>query len=91
MSRTRARGAGADRPHPAATPGGRPGSKRIEEELATEIGEAVAYTIRLNDCVGPDTSMKVMTNGVRLAAVQRDHLLMEPGGPVRAELARVAP
>lgn len=51
----------------------------------------MAYTIRLNDCVGPDTSMKVMTNGVRLAAVQRDHLLMEPGGPVRAELARVAP
>jgi len=50
-------------------------SERIAEELGTEIGQAVGYTVRFNDRVGPDTYIKVMTDGILLAEVQRDRLL----------------
>ena len=50
-------------------------SERIAEELDTEIGQAVGYTVRFNDRVGPDTYIKVMTDGILLAEIQRDRLL----------------
>ena len=50
-------------------------SERIAEELGTEIGGAVGYTVRFNDRVGPDTYIKVMTDGILLAEIQRDRLL----------------
>ena len=50
-------------------------SERIAEELGTEIGQAVGYTVRFNDRVGPDTYIKVMTDGILLAEIQRDRLL----------------
>ena len=50
-------------------------SERIAEELGTEIGQAVGYTVRFNDRVGPDTFIKVMTDGILLAEIQRDRLL----------------
>jgi ATP-dependent helicase HrpA len=50
-------------------------SERIAEELGTEIGGAVGYTVRFNDRVGPDTFIKVMTDGILLAEIQRDRLL----------------
>jgi ATP-dependent helicase HrpA len=50
-------------------------SERIAEELGTEIGQAVGYTVRFNDRVGDDTYIKVMTDGILLAEIQRDRLL----------------
>ena len=50
-------------------------SERIAEELGTEIGQAVGYTVRFNDRVGPDTYIKVMTDGILLAEIQRDRTL----------------
>src|ERR671910_2764549 len=50
-------------------------SERIAEELGTEIGQAVGYTVRFNDRVGPNTYIKVMTDGILLAEIQRDRLL----------------
>ncbi len=50
-------------------------SERIAEELGTEIGQAVGYTVRFNDRVGPETSIKVMTDGILLAEIQRDRRL----------------
>ncbi len=50
-------------------------SERIAEELGTEIGQAVGYTVRFNDRVGPDTYIKVMTDGILLAEIQRDRRL----------------
>ena len=50
-------------------------SERIAEELGSEIGQAVGYTVRFNDRVGPDTYIKVMTDGILLAEIQRDRLL----------------
>ena len=50
-------------------------SERIAEELGTEIGQAVGYTVRFNDRVGEDTYIKVMTDGILLAEIQRDRML----------------
>ncbi|MDP1818522.1 MAG: ATP-dependent RNA helicase HrpA [Acidimicrobiales bacterium] len=50
-------------------------SERIAEELDTEIGQAVGYTVRFNDRVGDDTFIKVMTDGILLAEIQRDRML----------------
>jgi ATP-dependent helicase HrpA len=50
-------------------------SERIAEELGTEIGQAVGYSVRFNDRIGPDTYIKVMTDGILLAEIQRDRLL----------------
>src|SRR3546814_248189 len=50
-------------------------SERIAEELGSEIGQAVGYTVRFNDRVGPDTFIKVMTDGILLAEVRRDRML----------------
>src|SRR6187402_238936 len=48
---------------------------RIAEELETELGTTVGYTIRFTDRVGDDTRIKVMTDGILLAEIQRDRLL----------------
>jgi len=50
-------------------------SERIAEELGVEIGGAVGYTVRFNDRVGEDTFIKVMTDGILLAEIQRDRML----------------
>ncbi|WP_293769948.1 ATP-dependent RNA helicase HrpA [Sporichthya sp.] len=49
---------------------------RIAEELGTSLGDAVGYTIRFNDRVGPDTLVKLMTDGILLAEIQRDRQLL---------------
>ena len=50
-------------------------SERIAEELGSQIGQAVGFTVRFNDRVGEDTFIKVMTDGILLAEIQRDRLL----------------
>jgi ATP-dependent helicase HrpA len=48
---------------------------RIAEELGTEPGTTVGYQVRFTDHTGPDTQIKLMTDGILLAEVQRDPLL----------------
>ena len=50
-------------------------AERIADELGTELGTTVGYTVRFTDKVGPDTRIKVMTDGILLAEIQRDRLL----------------
>jgi ATP-dependent helicase HrpA len=50
-------------------------SERIAEELDTELGGAVGYTVRFTDRASEDTLLKVMTDGILLAEIQRDKLL----------------
>jgi len=45
---------------------------RIAEELHTAIGQAVGFKVRFSDHVGPDTYIKVMTDGILLAETQGD-------------------
>jgi ATP-dependent helicase HrpA len=48
---------------------------RIAEELGTPLGQAVGYKVRFGDHTGPDTYIKVMTDGILLAETQTDRLL----------------
>src|SRR6516162_10282329 len=48
---------------------------RIAEELGTELGAAVGYKIRFTDKSSDGTQVKVMTDGILLAEMQRDRQL----------------
>jgi ATP-dependent helicase HrpA len=48
---------------------------RIAFELKTELGGAVGYKVRFHDKVSPDTSIKLMTDGILLAEIHSDALL----------------
>ncbi len=48
---------------------------RVAEELNTQLGKYVGYKIRFKDNVGPNTYIKVMTDGILLAETQGDRFL----------------
>ncbi len=50
-------------------------AERIAEELGTDVGALVGWTVRFTDRAGPQTLIKVMTDGILLAEIQRDRLL----------------
>jgi ATP-dependent helicase HrpA len=50
-------------------------AERVASELDSEIGGVVGYAVRFTDRVGRDTRVKVMTDGILLAEVQRDREL----------------
>ncbi|MFJ9363659.1 ATP-dependent RNA helicase HrpA [Nocardia sp. NPDC101769] len=50
-------------------------AERIAEELGTELGDAVGYTVRFTDQASDRTLVKLMTDGILLAEIQRDRLL----------------
>jgi ATP-dependent helicase HrpA len=47
-------------------------AERIADELGTEIGTAVGYKVRFTDKSSDRTLVKVMTDGILLAEMQRD-------------------
>ncbi|WP_234788651.1 ATP-dependent RNA helicase HrpA [Mycolicibacterium iranicum] len=49
---------------------------RIADELGTPLGEAVGYTVRFTDQASDRTLVKLMTDGILLAEVQRDRRLL---------------
>jgi ATP-dependent helicase HrpA len=50
-------------------------AERVAEELGVEVGGLVGYSVRFNDHVTDATAIKVMTDGVLLAEIQRDRML----------------
>jgi ATP-dependent helicase HrpA len=50
-------------------------ASRIAEELGTEVGDLVGYRVRFSDRVGDRTRVKLMTDGILLAELQRDRRL----------------
>jgi ATP-dependent helicase HrpA len=50
-------------------------AERVAEELGESVGGTVGYAVRFDDKVGDDTAVKVMTDGILLAELQRDRLL----------------
>ncbi|WP_296665664.1 ATP-dependent RNA helicase HrpA, partial [Demequina sp.] len=47
-------------------------AERIAEELGTELGGIVGYQVRFTDTSSASTLVKVMTDGILLAQIQRD-------------------
>lgn len=47
-------------------------AQRVADELGVDVGGAVGCTVRFQDRVGADTLIRVMTDGILLAELQRD-------------------
>merc|ERR1712224_1050854 len=41
-------------------------AKRVAEEVGCRLGEEVGYNVRFDDCTGPNTIIKYMTDGMLL-------------------------
>jgi len=52
-------------------------ANRIAEELNTKLGDQVGYKVRFNDQVSQHSYIKLMTDGILLAEMQRDRLLRQ--------------
>lgn len=52
-------------------------ASRISQELGTELGSLVGYKVRFHDRVRPETSIKLVTDGMLLAEIQNDRYLDE--------------
>ncbi|MDQ6983192.1 MAG: ATP-dependent RNA helicase HrpA, partial [Ghiorsea sp.] len=50
---------------------------RIAEELKSPLGKDVGYKIRFSDHTQPNTYIKLMTDGILLAEIQHDPLLLK--------------
>ena len=50
-------------------------AERIADELGQNVGESVGYAIRFDDRVTDTTAVKLMTDGILLAEMQRDRFL----------------
>lgn len=50
-------------------------AERIAHELGQDIGDSVGYAIRFDDRVSPTTMIKLMTDGILLAEMQKDRYL----------------
>jgi len=52
-------------------------ARRIAEELGEDLGGSVGYKIRFSDRTGPESYIKVVTDGMLLAETQQDRFLNE--------------
>lgn len=52
-------------------------ANRIAQELDSEPGSTVGYKVRFTDSVSDNTLVKLMTDGILLAEIQQDRLLMQ--------------
>ncbi|PWC08560.1 ATP-dependent RNA helicase HrpA [Mycetocola zhujimingii] len=50
-------------------------AERISEELGVDLGGLVGYQVRFTDQAGPETRVKLMTDGILLNAIHRDRML----------------
>lgn len=50
-------------------------AQRIAEEMQCELGETVGFKIRFSDQTRGDTLVKLMTDGILLQELQKDHFL----------------
>jgi ATP-dependent helicase HrpA len=50
-------------------------AERIATELGTEVGQTVGYAVRFTDRVSDTSLIKLMTDGILLAEIQKDRLL----------------
>ncbi|KAG2430993.1 hypothetical protein HYH02_013525 [Chlamydomonas schloesseri] len=52
-------------------------AKRVAEEFGCRLGEEVGYAIRFEDCTGPETVIKYMTDGMLLRECLLDEALSQ--------------
>lgn len=50
-------------------------ARRVADEMDVEIGQEVGYSIRFEECSGPKTQLKYMTDGMLLREAMTDPLM----------------
>ena len=50
-------------------------SQRVADELDVSLGEEVGYSVRFEDCTGPRTLLKYMTDGLLLREAMSEPML----------------
>ncbi|MEO6502373.1 MAG: AAA family ATPase, partial [Jatrophihabitantaceae bacterium] len=50
-------------------------AERVADELGTEVGATVGFAVRFTDRVSDTSLVKLMTDGILLAEIQRDRML----------------
>lgn len=50
-------------------------AQRVAEEMDVSLGQEVGYSIRFEDCSGPRTLLKYMTDGMLLREAMSDPML----------------
>lgn len=50
-------------------------AQRVSEEMDVSLGQEVGYSIRFEDCSGPRTLLKYMTDGMLLREAMSDPML----------------
>ncbi|QUC16531.1 uncharacterized protein UV8b_00772 [Ustilaginoidea virens] len=48
-------------------------AQRVADEMDVSLGEEVGYSVRFDDCSGPKTLLKYMTDGMLLREAMHDH------------------
>nr|WP_090340526.1 ATP-dependent RNA helicase HrpA [Mycolicibacterium malmesburyense]CRL69886.1 ATP-dependent helicase HrpA [Mycolicibacterium malmesburyense] len=51
-------------------------ARRIADEVGSPLGDTIGYTVRFTDQAGDRTLVKLMTDGILLAEIQRDRRLL---------------
>ncbi len=54
----------------------RAGAERVAEELGLEVGGAIGYAMRFHERATEDTLVRFVTDGLLLAEIQRDRMLL---------------
>ncbi|MBF0425710.1 MAG: ATP-dependent RNA helicase HrpA [Magnetococcales bacterium] len=49
----------------------------LARDLKTELGQKIGFKVRFHDRIGPDTCLKIMTDGILLAETRSDPLLAQ--------------
>ena len=52
-------------------------AERVADELGTEVGQTVGFAVRFTDRVSDTSLVKLMTDGILLAEIQRDRALRQ--------------
>lgn len=52
-------------------------AQRIAQEMQSELGSLVGYRVRFTDQISEQTHIKLMTDGILLAEIQQDRLLLQ--------------
>ena len=52
-------------------------ASRIAQELDTQLGDLVGYQVRFHDSVAQSTAIKLMTDGILLAEIEKDRQLRQ--------------
>lgn len=50
-------------------------AERIADEVGSDLGDDIGYSVRFNDNISDSTLVRVMTDGILLAEIQRDRML----------------